>query len=129
MVDIKFVRKLRRPVSLEEIRRAAAAEPRGALADMVLINRSRLSVQPVTDAQWAAIMALEQQEPAAAAPAEAPKAKAKAAAGKGKGKAGSGAADEAAAASSGAAGVDAAAAAASSKKGRGGKAAKARKGA
>ncbi|MDG1118762.1 MAG: EVE domain-containing protein [Flavimaricola sp.] len=51
-VDIRAVRALKRPVSLEEIK----AEPR--LADMVLVKNSRLSVQPVTDAEWAVICEL-----------------------------------------------------------------------
>ena len=51
-VDIRAVRPLKRPVSLEEIK----AEPR--LADMVLVKNSRLSVQPVTDAEWAVICEL-----------------------------------------------------------------------
>ena len=51
-VDIKAVRKLPRAVSLEE----AKAEPR--LADMVLVNNTRLSVQPVSDAEWSVIMEL-----------------------------------------------------------------------
>ncbi len=52
-VDIAFDRKLARPVTLPELR----AEP--ALADMVLLQRgSRLSVQPVTPAEWKKILAL-----------------------------------------------------------------------
>jgi len=52
-VDIAFDRKLPRPVTLPELR----AEP--ALADMVLLRRgSRLSVQPVTPAEWKKILAL-----------------------------------------------------------------------
>lgn len=51
-VDVKAVKALPRPVSLEQ----AKQEP--TLRDMVLVNNSRLSVQPVTDAQWARIMAL-----------------------------------------------------------------------
>ncbi len=52
-VDIAFDRKLPRPVTLPELR----AEP--ALADMVLLRRgSRLSVQPVTPAEWKTIVAL-----------------------------------------------------------------------
>ena len=46
MVDIKAVEKLPRPVTLEEIK----ADPR--LKDMILVNNSRLSVQPVTDEEW-----------------------------------------------------------------------------
>ncbi len=45
-VDIKAVRPFAKPVTLEDIK----AEPR--LADMVLVNNSRLSVQPVTDEEW-----------------------------------------------------------------------------
>ncbi|MBN2906065.1 MAG: EVE domain-containing protein [Rhodobacteraceae bacterium] len=45
-VDIKAVQTLPRPVTLEMCK----ADPR--LADMVLVNNSRLSVQPVTDAEW-----------------------------------------------------------------------------
>ncbi|MCO8143775.1 EVE domain-containing protein [Rhodovulum tesquicola] len=45
-VDIKAVQPLPRPVTLEMCK----AEPR--LADMVLVNNSRLSVQPVTDDEW-----------------------------------------------------------------------------
>jgi predicted RNA-binding protein with PUA-like domain len=45
-VDIKAVEALRRPVSLDEIK----ADER--LAEMVLVKNSRLSVQPVTDAEW-----------------------------------------------------------------------------
>ncbi|HZH52780.1 MAG TPA: EVE domain-containing protein [Microvirga sp.] len=46
MVDIKAVKALPRPVTLDEIKK----EPR--LKDMILVNNSRLSVQPVTDEEW-----------------------------------------------------------------------------
>jgi predicted RNA-binding protein with PUA-like domain len=49
MVDIKAVKALPRPVPLDEIK----AEP--GLKDMILVNNSRLSVQPVTDAEWALV--------------------------------------------------------------------------
>ncbi len=49
MVDVKAVGPLAKPVTLAQIR----AEPR--LADMVLVRNSRLSVQPVTDAEWALV--------------------------------------------------------------------------
>lgn len=52
MVDVRAVKALGRKVTLAEIK----AEPR--LADMVLVNNSRLSVQPVTEAQWRIVMAL-----------------------------------------------------------------------
>ena len=51
-VDVRAVRKLPRAVSLDE----AKAEPR--LKDMVLVNNTRLSVQPVTEDEWAVIMEL-----------------------------------------------------------------------
>lgn len=51
-VDIKAVRPLARPVTLEEIKR----EPQ--LGEMVLVKNSRLSVQPVTDDEWKTILRL-----------------------------------------------------------------------
>ncbi len=45
-VDIKAIRPVVRPVTLDMIK----ADPR--LADMMLVRNSRLSVQPVTDAEW-----------------------------------------------------------------------------
>ena len=45
-VDIKAVVPLKTPVSLERIKQ----EP--LLSDMVLVRNSRLSVQPVRDAEW-----------------------------------------------------------------------------
>jgi predicted RNA-binding protein with PUA-like domain len=49
-VDVKFVKKLKRAVSLDEIRGIPA------LAKMPLINRSRLSVQPITPEWWDIIL-------------------------------------------------------------------------
>ena len=51
-VDIKAVRPVERPVTLEEIK----ADPR--LAEMVLVKNSRLSVQPVTEKEWRIICEL-----------------------------------------------------------------------
>lgn len=45
-VDIKAVADMPTPVTLEMCK----ADPR--LADMVLVNNTRLSVQPVTDEEW-----------------------------------------------------------------------------
>ena len=56
-VDIKAVRPMGRAVTLDE----AKADPR--LADMVLVNNSRLSVQPVTEDQWRVICELGGVEP------------------------------------------------------------------
>lgn len=45
-VDIKALEGAKRPVTLDEIKGDAR------LADMVLVKNSRLSVQPVTQAEW-----------------------------------------------------------------------------
>lgn len=49
-VDIRALRPLARPVGLA----ACKAEPR--LADMMLVRNARLSVQPVTEAEWAVVL-------------------------------------------------------------------------
>lgn len=48
-VDIKAVKALPRPVTLDDIK------AREDLAEMVLVKNSRLSVQPVTDAEWTVV--------------------------------------------------------------------------
>jgi len=54
MVDVKFVRRLRRPVTLAELR----ADKR--LASLPLLRRgNRLSLMPVSPAEWEAVLALE----------------------------------------------------------------------
>ncbi|MGZ9809175.1 EVE domain-containing protein [Pseudoroseicyclus sp. H15] len=55
-VDIRAVEPLKRAVTMKEIK----AEPR--LKDMVLANNSRLSVQPVTEEEWAVILELSKNE-------------------------------------------------------------------
>ena len=49
LVDVTAIEKLPTPVTLAQIK----ADP--ALAEMVLVKNSRLSVQPVTPAEWAHI--------------------------------------------------------------------------
>ncbi|WP_027235888.1 EVE domain-containing protein [Leisingera caerulea] len=56
-VDIKAVRPFAKPVSLDQIK----ADPR--LEEMVLVKNSRLSVQPVSEAEWAAVCALGETDP------------------------------------------------------------------
>jgi predicted RNA-binding protein with PUA-like domain len=56
-VDIKAVRPFEQPVTLEQIK---ATE---ALAEMVLVKSSRLSVQPVTEQEWALICEMGQTNP------------------------------------------------------------------
>ena len=56
-VDIKAVRPFETPVTLEQIK----AEPR--LKEMVLVNNSRLSVQPVTDTEWRIVCEMGNTKP------------------------------------------------------------------
>lgn len=56
-VDIKAVRPFKVPVSLEMIK----ADDR--LSEMVLVNNTRLSVQPVREAEWTMICALGETDP------------------------------------------------------------------
>jgi predicted RNA-binding protein with PUA-like domain len=51
-VDVKAVRPVPNPVTLEMCKQ----EPR--LKDMVLVNNTRLSVQPVTEAEWKVVCEL-----------------------------------------------------------------------
>ena len=51
-VELKADARLARPVTL------AQAKANAALADMVLVKNSRLSVQPVTDDQWRTVCTL-----------------------------------------------------------------------
>jgi predicted RNA-binding protein with PUA-like domain len=51
-VDIKAVKPIPRPVTLEE----AKADPR--LSEMALVKNTRLSVQPVTEGEWKIICSL-----------------------------------------------------------------------
>jgi predicted RNA-binding protein with PUA-like domain len=51
-VDFKAVQPLKKPVTLAAIK----ADPR--LKDMVLVKNARLSVQPVSDAEWKAVCAM-----------------------------------------------------------------------
>jgi predicted RNA-binding protein with PUA-like domain len=54
MVDVKFVRKLKRTITLEELKQ------RKDLKDMPLVRKgNRLSVMPVGKAEWKLILSLE----------------------------------------------------------------------
>lgn len=61
VVDLKAVMPLKAPVSLEAVKQ----EPR--LADMALLKLSRLSVQPVSDAEWALVCQMGGLDPKKAA--------------------------------------------------------------
>lgn len=50
MVDVRYSEPLQRIVTLESIRRNPL------LADMPLVKRSRLSIQPVSEAEWKIIL-------------------------------------------------------------------------
>ena len=52
VVDLKPSKKLKKPVPLTQIKRDKR------LADMALVRLGRLSVQPVSDAEWKVIMEL-----------------------------------------------------------------------
>ena len=56
-VDIKAVRPFTRPVSL------AMCKEDARLTDMVLVNNTRLSVQPVSETEWNILCELGQTEP------------------------------------------------------------------
>lgn len=56
-VDIKAIRALTTPVTLDQIK----AHP--DLAEMILVRNSRLSVQPVQEAEWRLICDLGQTKP------------------------------------------------------------------
>lgn len=51
-VDVEFVEKLARPVSLQEVKASAK------LKEMGLVKLARLSVQPVKPAEWKAVLAM-----------------------------------------------------------------------
>lgn len=56
MVDVKFERKLRRVITLTELRKHS----NGALASLALLKRGqRLSITPVSVAHWKFILSLE----------------------------------------------------------------------
>jgi predicted RNA-binding protein with PUA-like domain len=55
MVDVMAVKPLEKPVTLADIK----SEPR--LANMVLVNNSRLSVQPVADDEWRVVLEMAGQ--------------------------------------------------------------------
>jgi len=60
MVDLRFKRKLKRPITLREMKNHPE------LADMPLLRKgNRLSVMPVSKAEWDFILQLEKQPPQA----------------------------------------------------------------
>jgi predicted RNA-binding protein with PUA-like domain len=59
MVDVKFVRRLKRLIPLKELQEYKETE----LKDMVVVGKTRLSVQPVRQNEWEfIILTLEDKE-------------------------------------------------------------------
>lgn len=56
-VDVRALRPFETPVSLDAIK------TEDALADMVLVKNARLSVQPVTDAEWQRVCEMGETAP------------------------------------------------------------------
>jgi len=57
MVDVKFVRKLKRPISLDELRDVQA------LQEMFILRKgNRLSITPVAKNEWDTIVQLENED-------------------------------------------------------------------
>jgi predicted RNA-binding protein with PUA-like domain len=60
LVDLRYVKTLRRPVSLEELKASA-----DRLGDFALVRKgNRLSVLPVSDEQWEVVLELAATRPA-----------------------------------------------------------------
>lgn len=57
MVDVRYREPFRYPVTLEQIK----GNP--LLAEMPLVKRSRLSIQPVTEEEWRVILAMGGMQP------------------------------------------------------------------
>ena len=57
MVDVKALRPFRKPVTLADVK----GEPR--LENLALVRQSRLSVMPISDAEWQLICAMGETKP------------------------------------------------------------------
>jgi len=58
MVDVKFVRRLKRLIPLKELQEYKESD----LKNMVVVGKGRLSVQPVRKSEWDFILTLEDKE-------------------------------------------------------------------
>ncbi|XP_045870501.1 thymocyte nuclear protein 1 isoform X2 [Meles meles] len=65
MVDVQFVRMMKRYITLAELKTHYRAHKTtgGPLKDMALFTRQRLSVQPLTPEEFYFILSLEEKEP------------------------------------------------------------------
>ena len=65
MVDVKFERKLKRFISLEELKAIHLTHKslgKGELINLSLFTRSRLSIQPINEIEWNFIISLENNQ-------------------------------------------------------------------
>jgi predicted RNA-binding protein with PUA-like domain len=64
MVDVKYVRPLKRYISLDELKKIHLEHKAsgGPLARLALFTRARLSVQPITQEEWDYILSLESND-------------------------------------------------------------------
>jgi predicted RNA-binding protein with PUA-like domain len=58
MVDVRFVCRLKRIIPLKELQEYKEKE----LKDMVVVGKTRLSVQPVRENEWKFILTLEDKK-------------------------------------------------------------------
>ena len=61
MVDVKYVRELKRYISLHELKALHLKQKSsgGPLRNLALFTKARLSVQPITEEEWDYILSLE----------------------------------------------------------------------
>ena len=64
MVDVKYVRETARYIPLEELKRVHLKHKTsgGPLAQLAMFTKARLSVQPITDQEWQAILDMEKEK-------------------------------------------------------------------
>ena len=62
MVDVKYVRKTKRYITLEELKKLHLKHKSsgGPLANLSLFTKARLSVMPITQEEWDYIIELEE---------------------------------------------------------------------
>jgi predicted RNA-binding protein with PUA-like domain len=65
MVDVRYVRPLARYIPLDELKKIHHEHKGkgGALANLALFTKARLSVQPITEQEWDFILELENTKP------------------------------------------------------------------
>ena len=63
MVDVKYVRKLKRYIPLSELKELHQKHKGsgGPLRNLAMFTKARLSVQPITEEEWQFILSLENE--------------------------------------------------------------------